>query len=247
MFRQITGLLIAALLVFLMPAAFAQEAQTATLRGLITGVADGSFLMEDETVGAVRVNLNEAVTAYDGIAARDAMAVGQYVFVTYSGAMTRSIPPQVTALKVGCYVVSGTAEDILLTGVLVGGDAVLGEVIVHVNGHMPTVHRSVPVTVYYNGVMTLSMPPQIDAAYLTVPVLEGTVTELDAGGFTLTQADGEADTVMVTAETLMRMLPAVGDAVRVYYDGTLLDVRCAYALEVAPLTQADGETLYTRE
>ncbi|NLI21242.1 MAG: hypothetical protein GX418_06835, partial [Clostridiales bacterium] len=228
-------------------AAFGQEAQAASLRGLITEVGDGFFLMEDETVGDVRVNLRDGVTVYDGIAARDAMAVGQYVFVTHTGAMTRSIPPQVTALKVGCYVVSGTAEEILLTGVLVGGDAVLGEVIVRVDDQMPTVHRNVPITVYYNGVMTLSLPPQISAAYLTVPVLEGTVSALDWGGFTMTEANGDVDTVMVTSETLMRVLPAVGDTVVVYYDGTLLDVRCAYALEVAPLTAADGEALYTHE
>ena len=200
--------------------AFASTVPSVTLEGLITEAGDGWFLMSDVTQGAVRVNLDDATTAYDGIAGKDAMAVGQYVYVTYNGIMTRSLPPQVTAQKVSCFVVNGTVTDILENGALVEGDTVLGSVIVHGYAGMPPLYQSVPVTLYYNGIMALSYPPQITVAYAVVPALTGAVSSAGTTGFTLTAGDGTVYTISVSAATEMQSLPANGEQVTVYYSGT---------------------------
>ena len=142
------------------------EAQTTTLQGLVTKVGDGYLLLTDETLGEVRVNMDATITTYEGVAGKDTMVVGQYAFVTYNGIMTRSIPPQVTATKVSVFVVQGTVGEIFTNGYIVEGDAVLGSVLVHMGEGFPSVYQGVPITLYYNGVMALSMPPQINAAYL---------------------------------------------------------------------------------
>ncbi len=228
----------------LLASAFAQQAQSYTLEGLIAEVGDGYFIMEDTGLGTVRVNLDDALTAYDGIAAKDAMAVGQYVYVRYNGVMTRSISPQVTAEKVSCYMVTGTVAEILDSGFTVEGDTVLGTVMVHGYDGMPPVYRGVPITLYYSGVMALSYPPQITAAYVIVPTLTGTVSQAADGGFTLTTADGASYTVTVTGDTQLFSLPADGDTVTVYYDGLLSGDNATTALAVVAqglLTEAVQE------
>lgn len=223
--------------------ASAQTAASATLQGLITEVGDGFFLMDDNTVGSVRVNLDDHLTVYEGTAARDALAADQYVYVTYDGVMTRSLPPQVTALKVSCFSIRGTVGAILDGGYTVEGDAVLGTVIVHMGEGFPPVFRGVPVTVYYNGVMALSMPPQISAVHIAVPSLTGTVSDMTDRGFTLAPKDGGVQTVSLTAETAMQFLPADGDMVTVYYSGTAAADGSVTALSVASgPTGAEADT-----
>lgn len=227
--------------------ALSEQAQNSTLQGLITEVDSGYFIMEDEQNGAVRVNLDDAITTYEGVAAKDKLAVGQYVFVQYNGTMTRSLPPQVTALTVGCFVVNGTVGDILPNGYIVTGDAVLGDVIVHMDDTLPSVYQGVPITLYYNGIMALSMPPQINAAYIVVPMLEGTVSSAASDGFTLTDAGGTAHRVTLTADTRVLTLPAKGELVRVYYNGQLSESGDATALEVSAIPGKDAGTTYTQE
>ena len=138
--KWLAMLLAVTMLCQLVPAV-AEQAQTYTLQGLITEVDSGYFLMDDETQGTLQVNLDDSITTYDGIAAKNKLTVGLYVFVQYNGMMTRSLPPQATALKVGCYVVNGSVSDILTNGYIVEGDTVIGKVIVHITTqmlHVPT-------------------------------------------------------------------------------------------------------------
>lgn len=226
---------LAVLLALMLPwAAVAQATQTQTLQGLITEVGDGYFFLADETYGEVRVNLEDTVTAYEGIAAKDTLTLGWYVYVQYNGVMTRSLPPQVTATRVGCYVVRGTVSEILANGFLLDGDEVLGKVIVHLGEEFPPVYRGVAITVYYGGVMALSMPPQISAAHVEVPVLQGTVSDRRDADFTLTDAAGKAYRIAITADTLLRAMPDEGVAVLAYYSGELAG-DTATALEIAPV------------
>ena len=220
MIKKSLAIAVALMLLMVPVLSMAQIATPVTLNGLITEIGDGYFLMTDETHGTVRVNLDDATTVYEGNAAKDALTVGMYVFVTYNGIMSRSIPPQVSALKVGCYVLAGTVTEILENGFVVEGDAVLGTVIVHMGEGFPTVYQGAAITVYYSGVMALSMPPQITAYHIVVPCLEGTVSGAAGGGFTLTDAQGTAYAVTVDAQTVTFAVPKDGDQVRVYYIGT---------------------------
>ena len=205
----------------------------ATLQGLITEVQSGYFLLSDATLGEVRVNLDDTLTRYEGVASEATLAPGQYVYVDYSGVITRSMPPQVTALKVRCFTVSGSVSEILQSGFLVTGDPVLGDVVIHIGEGMPTVYQGVPITVYFSGVMAMSMPPQVQADYLVVPMLYGKVSDVAAESFTLTDSQGAELRVALQPDTRMQQLPAQGDAVCVYYSGQTESDGAIVALEVA--------------
>ena len=203
------------------------------LQGLITEVQTGFFLMQDETSGIVRVNLDDEQTVYAGIAAKDTLTVGQYVLVEYNGVITRGDPPQVTATKVSCFALTGSVTEVLQSGVLLEGDQIIPKAIVHIGEGFPPVYLGMQVTVYYGGVMALSMPPQVDALHIVVPVLEGTAGEVSDTGFTLCTSGGGCYVVSVNENTRMSTLLSEGLAVRVYYSGT--SGEAITALAVAPL------------
>lgn len=92
--------------------------------------------------------------------------VGDYIHVTYNGQMTRSIPAQLTALKIGCYTHTGVVSEIgeeqftLTTEaetILVNAAAEL----------LANLADGMTVTVYSNGAMTMSLPAQIGAELIT--------------------------------------------------------------------------------
>lgn len=186
--------------------ALAAEADT-ELEGLVTELVDGGFVMEDRDLGEVLVNVDDT-TVRDGILAEGEIEVGQYVIVAYDGRLTRSIPPQAHADRVGCYVLNGTVSEFLENGVLLTGDELFGDVIVRLNGSVPHIYRDMPITVYYDGVMALSLPGQVTARYVIVPELTGVVSEKDADGFTLTGANGQSYRVLLGEDTFTGMLSA---------------------------------------
>lgn len=191
-------------LAFLLPLpVFAAELDT-ELEGLVKEVTEEGFLMEDAELGEVWLNTDET-TVWDGILADGKLEVGQYVLVQYDGRMTRSLPPQAHADRVGCYVLSGTVEEFYESGVLLTGDENFGDVIVHLDKSQAHVYIGMPVTVYYDGMMMMSLPGQVNARHVVVPSLSGTVSERGGEGFTLTDADGQAYQVLLTEETLVTL------------------------------------------
>ena len=66
-----------------------------------------------------------------------------------------------------------------------------------------------PVTVYYDGVMTLSMPGQANASHIVLPEISGMVSDRTEEGFTLTDADGMVYEIKFAEDTLIseEMLP----------------------------------------
>lgn len=104
-------------------------------------------------------------------------AVGDYIFVTYNGMMTRSIPPQVTAEKVTAYRFTGTVSQLTEDGFLLtteeAGDVQVNALAEQLEG----VEENAEVTVYFNGVMTMSLPGQISAAWIVIPEAQ---TEVEA-------------------------------------------------------------------
>lgn len=200
--------LLCLVLAFALPlAAFAEKAEMdLELEGFVTEIVDGGFVMEDAELGEVMLNTSEE-TVWDGILMENELEIGQYVLVQYDGRTTMSLPPQAHADKVGCYVLSGTAEEILEDGFLLTGDEVFGEAMIHVDpeADLAPVHAGMPVTVYYDGVMTMSLPGQAAAKHIVVPEVEGIVSSLTEEGFTLTDIDGVEYAVLLTDETIIGM------------------------------------------
>ena len=118
------------------------------LEGLVTEVLEQGFVMEDIELGSVLLNVDET-TVMDGILAEGDIEVGQYVFVEYDGRLTRSLPPQAHADRVGCYRLTGTVDLSLSMGILLTGDPTFGDVIIRVDGSMPHLYQGMPITVYY--------------------------------------------------------------------------------------------------
>ena len=188
--------------------AFAEENEPDTLlEGLVTEVLEQGFVMEDIELGSVLLNVDET-TVMDGILAEGDIEVGHYVFVEYDGRLTRSLPPQAHADRVGCYRLTGTVDLSLSMGVLLTGDPIFGDVIIRVDGSMPHLYQGMPITVYYNGVMAMSYPGQVTARHIVVPELTGTVSDRDSAGFTLTDADGNEYRVLLSEQTFTGVLSA---------------------------------------
>lgn len=216
------SLFLALLLTFALPlGAFAEEPAVDTeLEGFVTELVEGGFIMEDKDLGSVMLNVDET-TVLDGVLADGEIEVGQYVFVTYDGRMTRSIPPQAHADRVGCYVLRGSVGELMDIGVLLTGDELFGDVIVRPGeNELPPLYVGMPATVYYNGVMALSLPGQVTASHVIVPELSGVVSEKDDEGFTLTDESGETYRVLVNEETaIFEKLPEIQDDAALIADG----------------------------
>lgn len=220
--RNAFSLFLALLLTFALPlGAFAEEPAVDTeLEGFVTELVEGGFIMEDKDLGSVMLNVDET-TVLDGVLADGEIEVGQYVFVTYDGRMTRSIPPQAHADRVGCYVLRGSVGELMDIGVLLTGDELFGDVIVRPGeNELPPLYVGMPATVYYNGVMALSLPGQVTASHVIVPELSGVVSEKDDEGFTLTDESGETYRVLVNEETaIFEKLPEIQDDAALIADG----------------------------
>lgn len=188
--------------------ALAQGAAPDTmLEGFVTELMEDGFLMEDKELGEILLNTSDA-TVYDGVLLESELEVGMYVFVTYDGRTTRSVPPQAHADKVSCYVLNGSSAGMAEPGVMLMEDELLGEVLVHLGSESAHVYPDVPVTVYYDGVMAMSLPGQVSARCVIVPQLEGVVSDLDGEGFTLTDDTGAVYRVRMEDMTLIGVLGA---------------------------------------
>ena len=136
--------------------------------------------------------------------------------------MTRSLPPQVTAGRIVSHKLEGDVletypeENAILIYTEEGGEY-------RVNlpeAWAETGFEAQRAIVYYDGAATLSIPPQVSAGLiLPVYALEDIVTELSENTMILGKDDG-AVTVTFDPALLPEGL-AVGDAVRVTYDGEI--------------------------
>ena len=69
--------------------------------------------------------------------------------------------------------------------------------------------------VWYSGIMTRSVPPQITALYMRGTVLQGVITKvLESGNLLLQTEDGETVLLCLSEDTLMLTEPEIGKAVR---------------------------------
>ena len=214
------------------------KAPDTELEGYVTEVLEGGFLMEDRELGQVMLNVDEQ-TVTDGVLMEREIEAGLYVLVTYDGRLTRSIPPQAHADKVGCYALQGTVVELPEAGVILMNDEEYGEVLVHAVGSTQHVHPGAFITVYYDGVMAMSLPGQAVAREIVVPKLTGTVSDMDDEGFTLTDGNENAYRVLIDENTLLGELVAAGEDC----DGVAQDS----AAPVDAIAEATKEVLPTTE
>ena len=157
----------------------ADENEVYYLTGQITEITDEYIILE----GTEQVNLFDD-TAFGG-KFPDELVVGEYAQVIYDGKMTRSIPPQVTALAVDVCVLEGKVAEILEDGrVLIDRTGVMEQ---QVDSHLKedgTVETEVTLTpeqvilslpegvelkvgdsavFYTTGIATMSLPAQMNA------------------------------------------------------------------------------------
>ena len=135
------------------------EIELVTLTGVITEITDEYVLLDVGDMGQVQANLSED-TLIEGV---EELAIGQTAIVTYDGKMTRSLPAQITALRVGVYEVRGTVKTMEDGRVTVekteGGD----EVVLTLPEDAPALAVGDAITAYTTGISTMSLPPQMNA------------------------------------------------------------------------------------
>ena len=137
------------------------ENEVYDLTGQITEIADDYIILEGTEQGTVQVNLFDD-TVFGG-KLPDELAVGESAQVIYDGKMTRSIPPQVTALAVDVCVLEGKVAEILEDGrVLIDRTDVMEQVILSLpEGVELKVGDSA--VFYTTGIATMSLPAQMNA------------------------------------------------------------------------------------
>ena len=143
-----------------------EETPLYELTGEVTQAADGYFVMLDAMHGEVQVNIGDD-TLYDGAESGE-VAVGQFVTVLYDGKMTRSLPAQVYALRVGVYPIAGEVTQVGEGSVTIVRAETGDEVIVSLPEGAPQLEAGMQVTVYTNGMMTMSIPAQTHAIGIAI-------------------------------------------------------------------------------
>ena len=132
-------------------------AEVEELYGQITEITEEHVMIKTAELGDVQVLLGED-TIIEGV---ETLELGQTAKVLYTGMMTRSLPPQITALLIGVYAVSGEVIAADEGSVTVTGEN--GEVILILpeGAEVPAVGDVI--TAYTTGVSTMSIPPQMNA------------------------------------------------------------------------------------
>ncbi len=216
--------------------AFAEEAPETTepvvIGGFVMDVTDESILILNDGQ-YIEALLNEE-TLIDG----SDVAIGDYMFITYNGMMTRSLPAQITAMAIGNYKLMGLVSEITEEGfTLTFGEDVYG--VIATADQLAGIQDGMFVTVYHTGRMTRSIPAQVVAAHIRGQEILGTVVEMAEGGFILT-VDGEELPYHVSIkENALQFVPAEpGMEVIVIVDGLMtasLENILVNASEILPL------------
>lgn len=182
--------LILTALMAIMPAMGATTVEESVLdilniEGTVVEITEEGILISTDSMPAVLVKVSDE-TVWDG---NETLVTGDYIYVDYDGIMTRSIPPQITAMRICCRRLDG-----VVTEVYAEENAMLittetnGEVYVHLpradaetastsEGATAETDVILPamgdqVAVYFNGVMTMSLPGQINAGLIVILPVE---------------------------------------------------------------------------
>ena len=151
-------LMILATLLAVLPAG-AQESEVFLLSGTIMEVLDDCVMLDVPELGDVQAFISEETTI-EGV---DALRIGQTAVVLYDGKMTRSLPPQITAQRISVYAVEGTVTEVAEDRVTILRGDELGEVVLTLPENAPELEIGQNVIAYTTGIMTMSLPPIMNA------------------------------------------------------------------------------------
>ena len=158
--KRIAALLLALTAAFcLTGAANAADESPVVWEGTLTEVLEDGFVMQEADGREILFNVDEQ-TALDGFETLEDLDVGMYVIVESDGRLTKSIPPQAHADRVTCYWLAGQVESVDEEENTFLMQTELGEVIVHQGDLTTPVYAGMTVTVYFDGVMAMSLPGQ---------------------------------------------------------------------------------------
>jgi len=108
-----------------------EEAQDVfELYGEIVEITDEYVLLSTADMGYVQVNLSDD-TVIEGV---EALELGQTAVVMYDGMMTRSLPPQINALHIGVYAVSGVIAEVLEDSIVIVQEETGEQIILTLSG-----------------------------------------------------------------------------------------------------------------
>ena len=144
----------------------AQEDAVVLLTGTILETAEDYVLLDVAELGEVQAWVNEE-TVVEGV---DELLPGQVAVVLYNGMMTRSLPPQITAQRVSVYAVEGTVTAVEEDCVTILRADGAGDVIVTLPAEAPELTEGTRVTAYTTGIMTMSLPPIMNAIGFEIAV-----------------------------------------------------------------------------
>ena len=169
-------LMILAALLAAFPAG-AQESDVFLLSGTILEVLDDCVMLDVPELGDVQAFIGEETTI-EGV---DALCIGQTAFVLYDGKMTRSLPPQITAQRISVYAVEGTVTEVAEDRVTILRGDELGEVVLTLPENAPELEIGQNVIAYTTGIMTMSLPPIMNAVAFEFEAAEDVGDVEDAG------------------------------------------------------------------
>ncbi len=169
-------LMILAALLAVFPAG-AQESDVFLLSGTILEVLDDCVMLDVPELGDVQAFIGEETTI-EGV---DALRIGQTAFVLYDGKMTRSLPPQITAQRISVYTVEGTVTEVGEDRVTILRGDELGEVVLTLPENAPELEIGQNVIAYTTGIMTMSLPPIMNAVAFEFEAAEDVGDVEDAG------------------------------------------------------------------
>ena len=127
------------------------------MTGTVQEITKDYYLIQNADGQQVQVNLH-GETILEG----ETPDISSLIHVLYNGMMTRSLPPQINALRIGCYARTGAIVELTEEGFTLDD----GVEIIQVNAlaeQLSGLEPGAQVTVYFNGAMTMSLPAQIGA------------------------------------------------------------------------------------
>lgn len=128
------------------------------ISGVITEITDEYVMIDAGEMGMIQANTSMD-TLIEGV---EEISVGQTAVILYDGKMTRSLPAQITALRIGVYEVKGTVTAIE-EGRATIDQGENGEVVLTLPESMPEIAVGDAITAYTTGLSTMSLPPQMNA------------------------------------------------------------------------------------
>ena len=128
------------------------------ISGVITEITDEYVMIDAGEMGMIQANTSMD-TLIEGV---EELAVGQAAVILYDGKMTRSLPAQITALKIGVYEVKGNVTAVE-SGRVTIDQGENGEVVLTLPENAPEVVVGDAITAYTTGISTMSLPPQMNA------------------------------------------------------------------------------------